>query len=112
LGLVIFAAVLLGLIGFFNLTYGIAAVANSHLLAGNAHYVRANLRTWGWITLIIGVVQMLAAVGVFTGSQLAGGLPVGAAVGSYGRCGHTTARAAAYLSCAAASGAGLSRSCP
>jgi hypothetical protein len=53
-GLVILAAVLLDLIGFFNLIYGVAAIANSHVLAGNAHYVFANLRTWGWVTLIIG----------------------------------------------------------
>jgi hypothetical protein len=70
-GLVIFAAVLLGLVGFFNLIDGIAAIANSHVFVANAHYVFGNLRTWGWITLIIGVLQLLAAVGVFTGNQLA-----------------------------------------
>ena len=70
-GLVIFAAVLLGLVGFFNLIDGIAAIANSHVFVANAHYVFANLRTWGWITLIIGVLQLLAAVGVVVGNQLA-----------------------------------------
>ncbi len=30
-----------------------------------------NLRTWGWITLIIGALQLLAAAGVVTGNQLA-----------------------------------------
>jgi len=29
------------------------------------------LRTWGWITLIIGVLQLLAAAGVAAGNQLA-----------------------------------------
>jgi len=71
LGLVIFAAVLLGLIGFFNMIDGIAAIANSHVFTANAHYVFGSLRTWGWITLIIAVLQLLAAVGVFTGNQLA-----------------------------------------
>ena len=70
-GLVIFAAALLGLIGCFNLIYGIAAIANSHVFVANAHYVFASLRTWGWITLIIAVLQLLAAAGVFTGNQLA-----------------------------------------
>ena len=70
-GLVVFAAVLLGLIGCFNLIDGIAAIANSHVFVANAHYVFANLRTWGWITLIIGIVQLLAAVGVFMGNQVA-----------------------------------------
>ncbi len=70
-GLVIVAAVLLGLAGFFNLIYGIAAIANSHVFVANAHYVFANLRTWGWITLIIAVLQLLAAAGVIAGNQLA-----------------------------------------
>ena len=51
-GLVLFASVLLVIIGCFNLIYGIAAVANSHVFTANAHYVFANLRTWGWVTLI------------------------------------------------------------
>ena len=70
-GLVVFAAVLLAVIGCFNLIYGIAAIANAHVFVANAHYVFGNLRAWGWITLIIGVVQLLAAAGVFTGNQLA-----------------------------------------
>jgi hypothetical protein len=71
LGLVVFAAILLGLIGIFNLIDGIAAIANSHVFVANAHYVFANLRTWGWITLIIAVLQLLAAAGLFMGNQLA-----------------------------------------
>jgi hypothetical protein len=33
--------------------------------------VFGSLRTWGWITLIIGAVQVLAAGGVLAGNQLA-----------------------------------------
>jgi hypothetical protein len=70
-GLVLFASVLLVMVGFFNLIYGIAAIANSHVFTANAHYVFGSLRTWGWITLIIGAVQVLAAGGVLAGNQLA-----------------------------------------
>src|SRR5208283_1223849 len=70
-GLVFFASVLLVIVGCFNLIYGIAAVANSHVFTANAHYVFGSLRTWGWITLIIGVLQLLAAAGVLAGSQAA-----------------------------------------
>jgi hypothetical protein len=70
-GLVLFASVLLVIVGFFNLIYGIAAIANSHVFTANAHYVFGSLRTWGWITLIIGAVQVLAAGGVLAGNQLA-----------------------------------------
>jgi hypothetical protein len=70
-GLVLFASVLLVMVGFFNLIYGIAAIANSHVFTAHAHYVFANLRTWGWITLVIGGLQVLAAGGVLAGNQLA-----------------------------------------
>ena len=70
-GLVLFASVMLVIVGCFNLIYGIAAIANSHVFTANAHYVFGNLRTWGWITLIIGVLQLLAAAGVLAGNQLA-----------------------------------------
>jgi hypothetical protein len=70
-GLVLFAGVLLLVIGFWNLIYGIAAIAQSHVFVANAHYVFGNLRTWGWITLIIAALQILAGIGVMTGNQLA-----------------------------------------
>jgi hypothetical protein len=70
-GLVLFASVLLVIVGCFNLIYGIAAIANSHVFTANAHYVFGNLRTWGWITLIIAVLQLAAAAGVVAGNQWA-----------------------------------------
>jgi hypothetical protein len=70
-GLVLFASVLLVIVGCFNLIYGIAAIANSHVFTANAHYVFGSLRTWGWITLIIGALQLLAAGGVLAGNQAA-----------------------------------------
>jgi hypothetical protein len=70
-GLVLFASILLFVVSFFNLIYGIAAIANSHVFVPNAHYVFANLRAWGWITLVIGALQLIAAGGVLAGNQLA-----------------------------------------
>jgi hypothetical protein len=69
--MVVFAGVLLAVIGFFNLLDGIAAIANSHIFIGNAHYVVGDLRAWGWVMTIFGAVQLLAAAGVFMGNQLA-----------------------------------------
>jgi hypothetical protein len=70
-GLLIFASVLLMVLGLFNLLDGIAAVARSHVFIANAHYVVGDLRTWGWIALISGVLQVLAGIGVLTGNQVA-----------------------------------------
>jgi len=70
-GMVLFASILLLVVGCFNLIQGIAAVANSHVFVANAHYVIGNLRAWGWIALILGCLQLLAAAGVLAGNQLA-----------------------------------------
>jgi hypothetical protein len=70
-GLLIFASVLLGVLGLFNLLDGIAAIANSHIFVGNAHFVVGDLRAWGWVMAIFGGVQLLAALGVFMGNQVA-----------------------------------------
>jgi hypothetical protein len=71
LGLVMFASVVVGIVGIFNLIYGIAAVANAHVFVAGAHYVWGDLRFWGWVTLIVGGLQLIAAGGVLAGSQLA-----------------------------------------
>jgi len=68
-GLVIFAAVLLGVVGFFNLLDGIGAIANSRVFVGNALYVAGDLHSLGWLMAILGGLQVLTAVGVAAGSQ-------------------------------------------
>jgi hypothetical protein len=70
-GMVVFAAILMSVISFFNMLYGIAAIANSHIFVANAHYVIGDLRAWGWVTLILSVLQLIAAGGVLMGNQLA-----------------------------------------
>jgi len=70
-GLVLFAGVLLLVSGFWNLIYGIAAIANSHVFVANAHYVFGNLRAWGWVTLIFAILLLIAGGGIMVGNQAA-----------------------------------------
>jgi hypothetical protein len=67
----VFAGALLGVVGIFNVIDGVAAVASSHIFIANAHYVIGDLRAWGWVALILGVLQILAAIGVLAGNQAA-----------------------------------------
>ena len=69
-GLVLFASILLLVIGCFNLIYGIAAIAQSHVFTAHAHYVFGDLRSWGWITLIFGCLQLLIAPPLLTALPL------------------------------------------
>jgi hypothetical protein len=70
-GLVFFAAILLLVIGLFNVIYGIAAISSSHVFTANAHYVIGDLRAWGWTTLILAILQLAASGGIMMGNQLA-----------------------------------------
>jgi hypothetical protein len=70
-GLVLFAAILLFVIGVFNLIWGIAAIFNSHFFTTHAHYVIGDLRAWGWVTLILAILQLGAAGGILAGNQWA-----------------------------------------
>jgi hypothetical protein len=70
-GWVTFAAVLLGLAGAFNVFDGILALSKSRFYTAEATYVFSDLNTWGWIVLVLGVLQLLAAFSLMGGSELA-----------------------------------------
>jgi hypothetical protein len=69
--MIVFAAALLGTVGIFNLIGRIAAIASSHVFIANAHYLIGDLRAWGWVALILGALQVVAAIGVMAGNQAA-----------------------------------------
>jgi len=68
----IFAGILLFIGGILNIIWGIAAIGESHFFIGETHFILSNLKTWGWITLIVGVAELFAGFSLFAG-------------GSYGR---------------------------
>lgn len=70
-GWITFAAVMLGMAGTFNILEGILAIANSRVYTAHQTLVFSNLNTWGWIVLLLGVSMLLAAFGLFSGSELA-----------------------------------------
>jgi hypothetical protein len=78
-GWVSFAAVMLGLAGIWNFVDGMLAIFSSHVYTANAVYVFSDLNTWGWIVMILGVVQGLAAVSLVSGSEFGRWFGIGAA---------------------------------
>jgi hypothetical protein len=68
-GWVTFAGVMLLITGSLNVIYGIASIGDSKVFVANAQYVFSNLHTWGWITLIIGLIQVLAAGSLWNGGM-------------------------------------------
>jgi hypothetical protein len=65
-GRVLFVAILLLIAGTLNIIYGIAAVGNAHFFA-HTQYVFSSLHTWGWITIIVGVIQIAAGFSLMAG---------------------------------------------
>ena len=70
-GWIIFAASLLGLAGAWNVIQGILAIGDSRVYVGESTFVFSNLNTWGWIVLVLGVLQLLAAFAIVGGSEWA-----------------------------------------
>ena len=71
MGWIGFAGIMLILGGTLGFIDGLVAVSKSSFYVADARYVFSDLNTWGWIVMIVGVITVLAGLGVFTGSQWA-----------------------------------------
>lgn len=70
-GWVGFSGVLMLMLGTLNLIEGIAAISNAHFFVHNTNYIAGGLNSWGWIVTIIGAVQILVGIGIFSKNQFA-----------------------------------------
>lgn len=68
-GWVVFAGIMLMIAGILNIIWGIAAISNSKFFTANATYILSSLHTWGWIVLIIGVLELFAAFSIWAGGE-------------------------------------------
>jgi len=66
-GWVTFAGVMLLLVGTLNVIYGIAAIGNSSFFVNDTRFIFGGLNSWGWIILVIGVLQFFAAFSLWSG---------------------------------------------
>lgn len=66
-GWVLFAGIMLLVVATLNIIWGIAAIDNSTFFIEDTRYILSDLNTWGWIILIVGALQMLAAFSVWAG---------------------------------------------
>jgi hypothetical protein len=66
-GSALFAGILMMIAGTLDIIYGIAAVSNSHFFVEDTHFVFSSLNTWGWISIILGTILVIAAFSLFAG---------------------------------------------
>ncbi|HVY79305.1 MAG TPA: hypothetical protein VG898_12450 [Solirubrobacterales bacterium] len=65
----VFAGVLLLVAGVLNIIWGIAAIGDSKFFTEHGTFIISGLHTWGWITLILGVLELVAAFSLFSGGE-------------------------------------------
>jgi hypothetical protein len=64
----LFVGILLTVAGVLNIIYGIAAVGDASFWVNSTQFVFSSLHTWGWITIILGVIQLTASFSLFAGN--------------------------------------------
>ena len=70
-GVLFFAASWLLVIGLLNLFYAISVIAGSEIFITTAGWLVGDARPWGWLMLIVGLVQLVAAGGILAGRRWA-----------------------------------------
>jgi len=86
---------LLMIAGTLNIIYGIAAISDAHFYTSTGtHYVFSSLHTWGWITVILGVIQLTAGFSLVGGGAY--GRVIGIAAASVGAIGALLSVGGAY----------------
>ncbi len=84
-GRVVFAAILLMLIGFVNIIYGIGALDDANYFVGDTRFIFTNLNTLGWVLIILGVIQLTGGFSLMAGNTY--GRVLGIIGGSLGAIG-------------------------
>ena len=81
-GRVVFAAILLLMVGTLNIIYGIGAISDANFYANDTRYIFTNLNALGWVLVIIGVIQLTGGFSLMAGNPY--GRVIGIIAGSLG----------------------------
>ncbi|SOD74910.1 hypothetical protein SAMN05892883_4104 [Jatrophihabitans sp. GAS493] len=67
-GLTLFAAITMMVLGGFDILQGLAAIIRQHYYVISPDYVyKVNVATWGWIHLVLGLLTLAAGIGLLSG---------------------------------------------
>jgi hypothetical protein len=84
-GRVVFAAILLMIVGTINIIYGIGALDDANIYVNDTRFILDDLNTMGWVLIILGVIQLTAGFSLMAGNAY--GRVIGIVAGSLGALG-------------------------
>ncbi len=84
-GRVVFAGVLLLIVGTINILYGIGSLDDAHIFVNDQRFILTNLNTLGWVLIILGVIQLTGGLSLLAGNTF--GRVIGIVGGSLGAIG-------------------------
>ncbi|MEV4441507.1 hypothetical protein AB0K09_21275 [Streptomyces sp. NPDC049577] len=68
-GLVLFSAVFLMITGILDFFRGLMGITHDRVFVTTPNYVfKFDLTSWGWIHLILGILSIIVAMGLFSGA--------------------------------------------
>lgn len=68
-GWLTFAGIMVLIVGILNTIWGIAAIDKASFFVEDSRFIVEDLQTWGWVVLIVGVIQLFAAFSIWSGNQ-------------------------------------------
>ena len=66
-GRVVFAAIILLIVGTLNIVYGFGALDDANYFVNDTRFVLTNLNTLGWVLIILGVFELTAGFSLMAG---------------------------------------------
>ena len=84
-GRMVFAAILLLIVGTLNIIYGIGALDDANIFVNDTRYILTNLNTMGWVLIILGLIQLTGGFSLIAGNTY--GAVIGIIGGSLGAIG-------------------------
>jgi hypothetical protein len=78
-GWLLFAGIMIVMVGVLNVIYGIAAIDDANFFVANQKYILSDLNTWGWVMLVVGALQILAAFSIWNGGSFGRWVGIGLA---------------------------------
>lgn len=93
-GRVVFAAILLLIVGTLNIIYGIGALDDANIFVNDTRFILDDLNTLGWVLIILGAVQLIGGFSLMAGNAF--GRVIGIIGGSVGAIGALLSIGGAY----------------